>query len=222
MWRQLAAWLFTCAMASAALADVPDARQDCRQRNAALCRAGGVDFVNDGPCPPEAITLRPPGNAQCDEAYPRDRPNFRPERPDRPDEKSAPARRPASPQGASAPAAPADWRMPAILFAALLLTFGGFGWLLRTLLRKQRARLRRFGLNDLATLTASGIGGFWIAWRLTGWAFTRIVEQYHNADTIAPALIGSLGALIVFLLALPVAFALIALILFNVQERLRK
>lgn len=77
-------------------------------------------------------------------------------------------------------------------------------------------------MNDLATLTASGIGGFWIAWRLTGWAFTRIVEQYHNADTIAPALIGSLGALIVFLLALPVAFALIALILFNVQERLRK
>ena len=222
MLRQLAALLFACTMTSAVLADVPDARQDCQQRNAALCRAGGVDFVNVGPCPPEAITLRPPGNDQCAEAYPRDRPNFRPERPDRPDEKPTSTKRPASPQGATAPSPSTDWRMPAALFAAFLVTLGIIGWLVRHLLRKQRERQRRLGLNDMTTLIASGIGGFWIAWRVTGWTFAQIVEHYHNADTIAPVLIGSLGAAIVFMLTLPLAIGLIAVILFNVQEHLRK
>lgn len=74
----------------------------------------------------------------------------------------------------------------------------------------------------MTTLIASGIGGFWIAWRVTGWTFAQIVEHYHNADTIAPVLIGSLGAAIVFMLTLPLAIGLIAVILFNVQEHLRK
>ncbi len=49
-------------------ADVPDAREACEHRNAALCETNGVTFMQPGPCPATAKTLRPPGHEDCSKA----------------------------------------------------------------------------------------------------------------------------------------------------------
>lgn len=224
MLGKLATFMLTCAMASATLADVPDAQQACQQSNAALCRVGDVQFVNVGPCPPEAITVRPPGNGQCSEASPRERPNERPERPGRTNGNPVSAMHPDTRLSAAMPSPPnhKDWRIPSILLAAFVVIVGIISWLVRHLLHRRRVREIRFGLTDLATIIASAIAGFWIAWRGAGWVFAQIVEHYHNADTAGPVLIGALCALIAFMMILAPASGLIALILFKAQASLRK
>lgn len=222
--RHLAALLFLLAAWTSAQAFVPDARENCQIQNAARCKVGDNEFMVDGPCPPEAITLRPPGQAPCGDAFPRERPNDRPERPGRPAGEAKPA---ADPSAAptpplTSPPPPDDGLLTGGLMAALATLLAASFFLLQRLLRRLRAHPMRLSLADLATLVAGGIGGFWVAWQGAAFAFTQVAAHFQNNDSAGPALIGALAALIVFTLLLPLASSLITFLLFKLLDRMRR
>lgn len=199
-------------------ADVPTTEQDCRNRNAALCAAAGVEFVVDGPCPATARTIRPPGLEDCDTVAaqitrePVPSPSGSP-----------PARPPPSPRDDLARWGRVErWLLPALVLVGGVLLIGVAALAFRRLYRNRTAddSARSAGRSVLQLIVAATIAAL-VAWQAAGAAFNRIFGSYDNHDTVAPLLIAAPVAFAVFLLVLPAVFAASAWILRLVGKAFR-
>jgi hypothetical protein len=210
-------------------ADVPTPEQECRLRNAAICELNGVQFMVDGACPPPARTIRPPGSEPCDEAGRTDTRIGQP----------SPARMAAAPTGvapaptstaaAASPAPVRDlawvgraerWLLPLLLAVGGLLLVG-LGVLLVRLVRGWRAtrkdRSTGEAASELARPLLQGVVAACCAlplgYQAAALAFDRVFSSANNHDTALPWLLAAPLAVLVFLLASGLSFALIALLL---------
>lgn len=208
-------------------ADVPTPEQECRLRNAAICELNGVQFMVDGPCPPPARTIRPPGKESCEKAAPAT---------DRVGQVAA-ARMAAaqvpvlegSAPTSTAAAAPAPvrdlawvgqverWLLPLLVVVGALL-LGGLCLLLvcwRRAARKDRpsgeaaADLAR----PLLQLLVAAVCAVPLGYQAAAVAFQRVFSSADNHDSALPWLLAAPLAVVVFLLVTGLSFALIGLLL---------
>lgn len=200
------AWLVIAA--SACRADVPTVAEECRLRNAALCDLHGLQYIVDGPCPPEARTIRRPGQQRCDEAG-------------QAGGTTVQAQPPVSIEVPPLPPPRRDlaWvgRIERWLLPGVLVIGGGvLAALLLRILRGRRARPDveragpRVGWTVVQLLVAASLA-VPLAYQVAGLAFQRVFASFDNHDTAAPWLLAVPVGLLVFVLVVGMAFALLAL-----------
>jgi hypothetical protein len=189
---------------SVSRADVPTAEQDCRNRNAALCEAAGVEFVVDGPCPATARTIRPPGLGNCETVAAQVTQEAIPSPSDNPATKPA-----TNPRDDLATWGRVErWLLPALVLLGGVLVIFVAALAFRRLHgnRNDGDPARSAGRSAIRLVTAVTIAVL-LAWQAAGAVFNRIFASYDNHDTAAPLLIAAPVALTVFLLTLPAVFA---------------
>lgn len=191
-------------------ADVPDAREACEQRNAALCETNGVTFMQAEPCPATAKTLRPSGHEDCSKSL-----------------QAQPKATRAEPAHPSARAPHTDlayigqierWLIPLMVIGGSLL-LGALAIYL--LLRKRRHKgqpAARRGHPAVVFFAAGGIG-LVAAYHAAGAVFAHVDAGFNNHDSAGPVLIAGGAALLAFVLVLNLVFALSALTLNAVLRR---
>jgi hypothetical protein len=215
-------------------ADVPTPEQECRLRNAAICELNGVQFMVDGACPPSARTIRPPGSERCDEAGRTDTRSgqLSPARMPAAQAAAAPTVVTPAPTSTAAAASPAPlrdlawvgraerWLLPLLLAVGGLLLVG-LGVLSVRLVRGWRAtrkdRSTGEAASELARPLLQGVVAACCAlplgYQAAALAFDRVFSSANNHDTALPWLLAAPLAVLVFLLASGLSFALIALLL---------
>lgn len=217
---KLATALLLLALTGPALADVPDVATDCRLRNAAQCKIGDLEFVHDGPCPSDALTVRAPGKEDCSAALPRERPSARPERPER--AALDDTKHPQLSNNTTSTSEYEHWLLPPLAFGGFGLALALAWWLIRAQFRRIVEDKIELTNRDLGSLVAGSIGGMWTAWQGAAWAFDRIIGYFQNADTAAPVILASVSALAVFCLLLPLTGGLLTWALLKLQDRLTR
>ena len=183
------AWLVIAA--SACRADVPTVAEECRLRNAALCDLHGLQYIVDGPCPPEARTIRRLGQQRCDEAGQaggttvQAQPSVSIEAPQLP-----PPRRDLAWVGRIE-----RWLLP----GGLVIGGGVLAALLLRILRGRRARPDveragpRVGWTVVQLLVAASLA-VPLAYKVAGLAFQRVFASFDNHDNASPSATCSRGA----------------------------
>jgi len=193
--------------ASACRADVPTVAEECRLRNTALCDLRGLQYIVYGPCPPEARTIRRPGQQRCDEAG---QAGVTTVHAQPPVSIEAPPLLP--------PRRDLAWvgRIERWLLPGGLLIGGVLVALFMRILRGRRARPDVEGAGPCVSwtvvqlLVAASLA-VPLAYQVAGLAFQRVFASFDNHDTAAPWLLAAPVGLLVFVLVMGVAFALLAL-----------
>jgi len=194
-------------------ADVPDARQACQQRNAALCETNGVAFMPTGPCPATAKTLRPAGREDCSKASDA-QPGIGP---------VEPARSPvAAPHTDFAYIGRIErWLLPLLVIGGSLL-LGALAIYLLLGQRRQKRQPRASDGHPVAVPFGSAAIGLLAAYHAAGAVFAHVDAGFNNHDSAGPVLIAGAAALLAFVVVLNLAIALSALTLNAVLRRLRR
>lgn len=228
---RVASLLFALASSWLALgvcrADVPTPAQECRLRNAAICELNGVQFMVDGPCPPAARTIRPPGDEPCEDVAPITS-RIAQLRTATVAAAPMPAPRGAAPPSAAA-TVPAPVRDLAWVgeaerwFTPLLLVGGGLllsGLCLLLFARRTAARKDRLSAEaadgfarPLLQLLVAAACAVPLGYQAAALAFEWVFSRADNHDTALPALLAAPVAVLVFLLVTGLSFALIGLLL---------
>jgi hypothetical protein len=191
-------------------ADVPDAREACEHRNSALCETNGVTFMQVGPCPAIAKTLRPPGHEDCSRAL-----------------QAQPKATRAEPAHPSAKAPHTDlayigqierWLIPLMVIGGGLLLGALAIYLLLRKRRQQGQPVARRGHPAIVFFAAGSIG-LVAAYHAAGAVFAHVDGGFNNHDSAGPVLIAGGAALLAFVLVLNLVFALSALTLNAVLRR---
>jgi len=194
-------------------ADVPDAREVCEHRNAALCETNGVTFMQVGPCPATAKTLRPPGHEDCSKAR-----------------QAQPKATRAEPAHPSAKAPHTDlayigqierWLIPLLVIGSDLL-LGALAIYLLLRKRRQKPQAAASRGHPAIVFFAAGSIGLVAAYHAAGAVFAHVDAGFNNHDSAGPVLIAGAAALLAFALVLNLVFALSALTLNAVLRRLRR
>ncbi|EXI79189.1 MAG: hypothetical protein AW10_02463 [Candidatus Accumulibacter appositus] len=210
-------------------ADVPTPAQECRLRNAAICELNGVRFMVDGPCPPAARTIRPPGNEPCEEIAPSTTRIVQ-----LPTATMVPGQMPAlqgvvPPATAGAvPTAPVRrdlawvgqaerWLLPLLLLGGGLLLAGLCLFLVfrRRAVRKDRPppEVADGVTRPLLQLLVAAACAVPLGYQAAALAFQWVFSRADNHDTALPVLLAAPVAAVVFLLVTGLSFALIGLLL---------
>jgi len=178
-------------------ADVPTSEQECRLRNAAVCESAGVQFIVDGPCPPSARIVRPPGQERCEDlsqaiAVPV------PSRSSR----LAVAQQPTPHRDLAWVGRIERWLLPALVLA------GGLAIVVTAVVIIRRLWLRRDGkevipdsARSILVWVASAALSAPVAYRAAGFAFQRVFSSFDNHDSAGPVLIAAPVSFFVFLMA---------------------
>ena len=191
-------------------ADVPDAREACEQRNAALCEMKGVTFMQAEPCPATAKTLRPPGHEDCSRALQAQPKATRAE----------PAHPPAKvPHTDLAYIGQIErWLIPLLVIGSCLL-LGALAIYLLLRKRRQKGQPAARGGHPAVVFFAAGGIGLVAAYHAAGAVFAHVDAGFNNHDSAGPVLIAGGAALLAFVLVLNLVFALSALTLNAVLRR---
>ena len=191
-------------------AEVPDAREACEHRNAALCETNGVTFMQAGPCPATAKTLRPPGHEDCSRAL-----------------QAQPEATRAEPAHPSAKVPHTDlayvgqierWLIPLMVIGGGLL-LGALAIYLLLRKRRQKPPIAASHGHPAVVFFAAGSIGLVAAYHAAGAVFAHVDAGFNNHDSAGPALIAGGAALLAFVLVLNLVFALSALMLNAVLRR---
>jgi len=191
-------------------ADVPDAREACEQRNAALCETNGVTFMQAEPCPATAKTLHPPGHEDCSRAL-----------------QAQPKATRAEPAHQSAKAPHTDlayigqierWLIPLMIIGGGLL-LGALAIYLLLRKRRQKPQTAASHGHPAVVFFAAGGIGLVAAYHAAGAVFAHVDAGFNNHDSAGPVLIAGGAALLAFVLVLNLVFALSALTLNAVLRR---
>lgn len=194
-------------------AAVPDAREACEHRNTALCETNGVAFMQAGPCPATAKTLRPAGREDCSKAS-EAQPGISPVEPARSSV--------ATPHTNFADIGRIErWLLPLLAIGGGLLLGGLVIFLLLRRWRRKR-QLRASDSHPIPVLFGSAAVGLVAAYHVAGAVFAHVDAGFNNHDSAGPVLIAGAAALLAFALVVNLAFALSALMLNALLRRFKR